>query len=296
MPTIRFVTAGALTGASAAIITCATSAFLSGILAGTLFQFAAAGDAVAQSATGKPLQLMQAVQLPAAATKRHHRLLAHAESKIAGSKAAASKTAASKTAASKIAASKKAAAGSAAAQGEAPAQTAAAELPTFAAAVPASASIWPIADTRPPIEIAAIQAGAVPLPVAAAAQRTVVVNGETVEIAAPNDVNDLDRAAGMTADAAIEPAVLVTQAAPRDLNARDFPATKADILKPLPQADRATAMSVAAIAQGTSGVISASELGSVSWLAQAGAALGGAIAAGLIAWLLIGGTPQRMYG
>ena len=37
-------------------------------------------------------------------------------------------------------------------------------------------------------------------------------------------------------------------------------------------------------------------MGSASWIAQVLAALGGAVAAGTVAWFLIGGGPQRMYG
>ena len=37
-------------------------------------------------------------------------------------------------------------------------------------------------------------------------------------------------------------------------------------------------------------------VGSASWIAQVLAALGGAIAAGSVAWFLIGASPQRMYG
>jgi hypothetical protein len=266
MPTIRIVTAGTLTVALAA-----------GAVTGVLFQFAAAGGAQAQSATGKPLQLTPVAHQPAGATapaRRHHHQLAHAGSR----KSAANKTHPGT-----------------AGHGGTQAQAAAAEQANFG--VPASPSIWPGADTTPPIAIAAVQTAAVPLPVAA--PRTVVVNGETVGIAAPDEINELDRAAdmspaGMTAvipaDSAIAPAVMVTPA-----NAAELPAVKTDNLNREPEADHAMsggapAMSAATLAQSLGGV------GSVSWLAQAGAALGGAIAAGAIAWLLIGGTPQRMYG
>jgi hypothetical protein len=40
----------------------------------------------------------------------------------------------------------------------------------------------------------------------------------------------------------------------------------------------------------------ASAVGSASWIAQVLAAFGGAVAAGVVAWFLIGGGPQRMYG
>lgn len=37
-------------------------------------------------------------------------------------------------------------------------------------------------------------------------------------------------------------------------------------------------------------------IGSASWIAQVLAALGGAVAAGTLAWFLIGGGPVRTYG
>ena len=39
-----------------------------------------------------------------------------------------------------------------------------------------------------------------------------------------------------------------------------------------------------------------SDVGSTSWIMQVLAALGGAVAAGSVAWFLIGSTPQRTYG
>jgi hypothetical protein len=38
------------------------------------------------------------------------------------------------------------------------------------------------------------------------------------------------------------------------------------------------------------------QVGSASWIAQVLAALGGAIAAGSVAWFWIGASPRRMYG
>ena len=39
-----------------------------------------------------------------------------------------------------------------------------------------------------------------------------------------------------------------------------------------------------------------SEVGSVSWILEVLAALGGAVTAGSVAWFLIGSSPQRTYG
>lgn len=105
----------------------------------------------------------------------------------------------------------------------------------------------------------------------------VTVAGQSVEVAAPDDVNDIDRAADTleklarknvaVADAAVSAAVSPDPAAP---------APTATIVTPTPPTPAA--------ADGN------------TWLAEALAALGGAIAAASAAWFLIGSTPQRLYG
>jgi hypothetical protein len=86
----------------------------------------------------------------------------------------------------------------------------------------------------------------------------IVMNGQTVEIASPDDLNAIDRAAEDTHDApAVMPVQTVLAAPVHD---------------------------------------DASPVGSMSWLAQVLAALGGAVAAGVTAWFMIGPGPQRMYG
>ncbi len=58
-------------------------------------------------------------------------------------------------------------------------------------------------------------------------------------------------------------------------------------------ADTAHTVSTAVAAQARK---DGSPIGSGSWIAQVLAARGGAVAAGAVAWFLIGSTPQRMYG
>jgi len=94
------------------------------------------------------------------------------------------------------------------------------------------------------------------------------VNGQTVQVVSPDVINDIDLASGNQNTAAGTP--------PLD--------DKADAA-PMPAPAVAVAMHE-----------DASPVGSASWIAQVLAALGGAIAAGSVAWLLIGSGPQRTYG
>jgi hypothetical protein len=95
----------------------------------------------------------------------------------------------------------------------------------------------------------------------------IVMNGQTVEIALPDHLNAIDRAAEDNHDA---PAGL--------------PADRADAARPVQTVLAAPVHD------------DASPVGSASWIAQVLAALGGAVAAGVTAWFMIGPGPQRMYG
>ncbi len=95
--------------------------------------------------------------------------------------------------------------------------------------------------------------------------KELVVDGRTVQVDSPTDVNAMDLAADKPSAAA----------------------TKND------SADGTPAAQPAAHA---TAVQSKSPVGSASWIAQVMAALGGAVAAGSIAWFLIGSAPHRMYG
>lgn len=99
-----------------------------------------------------------------------------------------------------------------------------------------------------------------------------VVGGRTVQVVSPSDTNELDLAADTTTAAAT--------AAP------DGTATAGT------EANEPAAQT-AFVAQTHD---DAGPVGSASWIAQVLAALGGAVAAGSVAWFLIGASPQRTYG
>jgi hypothetical protein len=102
----------------------------------------------------------------------------------------------------------------------------------------------------------------------------VTVAGQSVQVAAPEDVNDIDRAADT-----------LDKLARKNVAAADAAAS----LGPAVPASTATVVT-SAPPDTSAGSVNA------SWLAEALAALGGAIAAASAAWFLIGSTPQRLYG
>jgi len=108
----------------------------------------------------------------------------------------------------------------------------------------------------------------------------VVVAGQTVQVAAPDAVNEMDLAANNTTTQA-------SDAAP-SMTAR--PALR-EIADAAPKSDAKSDFVSAA-----SPVQQSSDMGSPSWIMQVLAALGGAVTAGSVAWFLIGSTPQRTYG
>jgi hypothetical protein len=157
--------------------------------------------------------------------------------------------------------------------------------PPAPAANPETAS--PAATTTPPL------AQTIPADFAAVEQATpasdalqenaVVVNGQTVQIASPDDVNDIDRAADTA------PPSQVAQ------NGSDgAPAQPA--LSTIAQQDTGLSASRNRSSDQKASDQKASAVGSASWIAQVLAALGGAVTAGTVAWFLIGGGPQRSYG
>jgi hypothetical protein len=97
---------------------------------------------------------------------------------------------------------------------------------------------------------------------------SVVMNGQSVEIASPDYLNDIDRTAGDGLPAASAPA--------QSDSADAAPASRAVFAAPAHK--------------------EGSRVGSVSWIAQMLAAIGGAAAAGTVAWFLIGTGPVRIYG
>jgi hypothetical protein len=136
------------------------------------------------------------------------------------------------------------------------------------------ANIWPAADSAPP---GAVQALAPLPPVAVTTEPAVEMDaneiaagGHALQAASPNDGNAIDPAAGDphngagTASAAIPSKIVQTQ-----------PIVRAMVAAAAPQNE--------------------SPVGSASWIAQVLAALGGAITAGVVAWLLIRPAPERIY-
>jgi len=204
--------------------------------------FMAAGGAAAQTAPGKPIQLLPVLTQPERATphaKAAHKRLskAHGRSHFAAAIKAAKHAAHARRATARE---------------------------TEAAPVAAPAAVWPAPAAEP--------APATPATAADATDRDlseVVVGGRAVQIVSPTQANDLDLAADLRAG----PTATGTTA--MDAEARTAPKTAAFTVRTPVQA-------------GT--------VGSTSWIAQVLAALGGAVAAGSIAWFLIGGAPHRMYG
>ena len=103
-----------------------------------------------------------------------------------------------------------------------------------------------------------------------------------MQVASPDDVNALDLAAD-DQDAAGAKAATPSDVADPDPE----PAAQAMVAAPEPAAQAMVA---------TPAPQDASPIGSASWIAQVLAALGGAVAAGSVAWFLIGSGPQRTYG
>jgi hypothetical protein len=144
------------------------------------------------------------------------------------------------------------------------------EGPAAAPSTPApAAAVRPLADAAMPADSAA----ATPpesAPSDATTPSAVVVGGQTVQVVAPEEVNQID----LTADDQ------TPTAAARFEGQGTMPATQTVLAAPVHE----------------DGSQNAGPLGSASWFAQVLAALGGAFAAGTVAWFLIGSGPVRTYG
>jgi hypothetical protein len=128
--------------------------------------------------------------------------------------------------------------------------------------------VWPAPAQTAPANVAAEPAAE---PAAATDNPelgALVVHGQTVEIKPADEINEIDLAA----------------------NNQDAEASTAA------PTDRADLESVAAPTVAVASREAKNPIGSASWIAQVLAALGGAIAAGSVAWFLIGSGPQRTYG
>jgi hypothetical protein len=151
-----------------------------------------------------------------------------------------------------------------------------------------------------PNTLAAADQVLAPPPSAAPAMGSLVVGGPMVDVASAAEVNALDLAADKPGNGSANaaPASTPAQAVSNDTVAAKVAAKVADMSAPAAAviSDAASksdsinaAPAVAAPQAASSGV------GSPGWIAQVMAALAGAVAAGALAWFLIGGTPQRSY-
>lgn len=122
---------------------------------------------------------------------------------------------------------------------------------------------------------------------------------EAVAPAVPNGPTG-DTAAGTLADsgAAKVQTIRITAANPTTLNdASNSPVATAAVAGSAVAAPAAPAQTVYAAPMHEPAGKTIDAVGSASWIAQVLAALGGAIAAGVVAWFLIGGSrPVRTYG
>jgi len=217
--------------------------------AGAIMALALAGSAVAQASdqSGGP-------PAPLAGLKPPPETKAHMTKPIVHAKTAHhSMTAASKRSTKMKLASKKS-------------HTIAATQPQAPAAQPTPAALpdnaWPVPEATPPAEIATASPPQATVPDNDPDPSAVVVGGQTVQVATPDQVNDIDLAAA-------DNSVATTKA-------DAAPVSQTVLAAPLHR--------------------DADAVRSVSWIAQVLAALGGSAAAGAVAWFLIGSGPVRIYG
>jgi hypothetical protein len=233
---------------------------------------AAINGAIAQSATadapGKPLQLLRIIELPARPKAVPHNRIHAALHRVAALRSARRHTVVAE------------------AKTEQSAPTAQDAMPTMSA---------DDADTTAPTGFAAAEPAAQPArPSPEPAIGPLIVGNQTVEIASQNDVNALDLAADKAADAPANAAPV--NATPDDaapsykMAAMSAPAA-AVVSDTASKSDSIKASLTAPAPETTQTAV-----GSPGWIAQVMAALAGAVAAGTIAWFLIGAAPQRTYG
>ena len=113
--------------------------------------------------------------------------------------------------------------------------------------------------------------------------KELVVAGRTVQVASPDEVNELDLAAKDTQPPASNAPSDAASPVPATNDVAEAGSKSASLTAPPPQPSTMPARLT-------------SQVGSASWIAKVLAALGGAVAAGSAAWFLIGATPQRTYG
>jgi hypothetical protein len=216
---------------------------------------ATANGAMAQSGApvpGRPLSLLAGLLPPHDTKAAAHAKTAHRTAR----KTVATRTVEHRVAKAKLASKRH--------HDVAAAEAATPPVQTEPAALPDNA--WPAPAPVPPADVAATPAPQTAPANADMQPSEVVVEGQTVQIASPDQVNALDLAADNHTDAAAMPA------------------------------DRADAAAHTQTVLAAPVHVEASPVGSPSWIAQVLAALGGAVAAGSVAWFLIGSGPVRTYG
>jgi hypothetical protein len=161
-------------------------------------------------------------------------------------------------------------------------------------------------DTSSPTTFAAADAAAAAAPTPGApAIGPLVVGNQLVDVASQADVNALDLAADKSASGPVNASA--SDATPAEATLSDRVAALS--AEPTPQSASVSAPTAAVVSETasktdffkTAAATPAPEatrlaVGSPGWIAQVLAALAGAVAAGAIAWFLIGSTPRQSYG
>jgi hypothetical protein len=258
------------------------------IVCGCLFASGTlAGTAAAQSAepVGGPLQLLQLIHPGKAEAKPHAKLAGRSSAKSATRSAAKSSDRSSAKTSAKSSRTRVASRHKLRSHIMVAERTRLSLQPAVqAAAATAPDNAWPAAPTATtadattlaPVQPPAPAPQIVP-PVTAGTPSELVVDGQTIRVASADQANEIDLAAndaGVASDASLGAT-----------GARPTATTES------PEAATASNTTRVALAR-----TSSAEVGSTSWLLQVLAALGGAVAAGAVAWFLMGSAPQRMYG
>jgi hypothetical protein len=172
-------------------------------------------------------------------------------------------------------------------------------LPAETAEATPPATTWPAVNPIAPMETTITTTTLVPAPPTGLTPgvpvpNELVVAGQTVQLASPDEVNELDIAANDTQPPASNVGPTDTASPVPAMNEAAEASSKSDSLIAAPQQPSASQVSSQISSQVSSHA--GSQVGTASWIAQVLAALGGAVAAGSAAWFLIGVTPQRTYG
>lgn len=145
-------------------------------------------------------------------------------------------------------------------------------------------NIWPAPDAARPGAITTFAPAQAPVPMSTEAvvetdPNEIVTGGHSAQPALPDEFNSVDLATDDRQETTQETTQETEPAAAPGDAAEPTPAIHADVAQAAIQSPDM-----------------ASPVGSASWIAQALAALAGAIAAGVVAWFLIRPAPERTYG